>query len=112
MWEYLPLVGIALIFWLLLVRPTSRRQRELRTLQSSLTEGAEIMLTSGIYGTIREVGDDHVRVEIAEGVVIKVVRAAVGQVIAPEDESPVDDTPVEETPNDETIAAERRSEEN
>jgi preprotein translocase subunit YajC len=79
----LPLVAIALLFWLLLVRPASRRQKELARMQASLNVGDEVMLTSGIFGTLRDTDDDHVRVEIAEGVTIKVARGAVGTVAQP-----------------------------
>ena len=50
-------------------------------MQSSLEVGERVMLTSGIYGTLREVGDQTVGVEIADGVAITVARAAVGQVV-------------------------------
>jgi preprotein translocase subunit YajC len=77
----LPLVAIALLFWLLLVRPTSRRRRELTRMQDSLKVGDEVVLTSGVYGTLRELGVEDVRVEIAEGVRIRVARGAVGTVV-------------------------------
>ena len=79
--EFLPLVGIVLLFWLFIIRPQSRRQKELRSMQSSLSVGDEVMLTSGVFATVREVADDHVKVEIAEGVVIKVASGAVGSKI-------------------------------
>jgi preprotein translocase subunit YajC len=79
--EFLPLVGIVLLFWLFIIRPQSRRQKELRSMQSSLSVNDEVMLTSGVFATVREIADDHVRVEIAEGVVIKVARGAVGNKI-------------------------------
>jgi preprotein translocase subunit YajC len=79
----LPLVAIAGLFWLLLMRPAQKRQRELRNMQGSLKTGDEVMLTSGIFGTLRETDDDHVRVEIADGVTIKVARGAVGSVVQP-----------------------------
>nr|WP_221634697.1 preprotein translocase subunit YajC [Nocardioides luti] len=77
-----PLVGIALLFWLLIIRPASKRQKELGRMQSSLKTGDEVMLTSGIFGVLRDTdGDpDHVRVEIADGVTIKVVRGAIGSI--------------------------------
>ena len=80
----LPYVAILAIFWLLLIRPQQRRNRELRSMQRSLSVGAEILLTSGVFATVREIADDHVRVEIADGVLIKVARGAVGAVMAPE----------------------------
>ena len=93
--EFLPLVGIVLLFWLFIIRPQSRRQKELRSMQSSLSVGDEVMLSSGIFATVQEIEDDHVKVEIAEGVVIKVARAAVGSKI----EQHVDEAEAEnETP--------------
>ena len=96
MLELLPLVGIALLFWLFIIRPASRRQKELGRMQSSLAVGDEIVLTSGVYGTVRALEDDHIMVEIATGVAIKVARGAIGSVIAqqPEEDPAVyDDQP-------------------
>jgi preprotein translocase subunit YajC len=76
----LTLVGFALLLWLLLVRPQARRQRELRHMQSTLEVGDEVMLTSGIFGTIRGLDEAVAQVEIANGVTIRVARGAVGQV--------------------------------
>ncbi len=85
----LPLIAIALIFWLLIIRPQSRRQRELRDMQASLSVGDEVILTSGIHGVVRGVDDDVAQVEIASGVTIRVARAAVGIVIPTDaDEQP------------------------
>jgi preprotein translocase subunit YajC len=89
---FLPLIGIALVFWLLVIRPQSRRQRELRDMQSSLDVGERVMLTSGVYGTLREVGDQTVAVEIAPGVTITVARAAVGQIVTATDATETDNT--------------------
>lgn len=80
----LPLVGIALLFWLLLIRPASRRQKALAGMQSALNVGDQVMLTSGFHGTLTGLGDDFVEVAIAEGVTVKVARGAVGSVVAPE----------------------------
>ena len=75
------IVVIAALLWLLMVRPQARRQRELRHMQSTLEVGDEVMLTSGVHGTLRGLDEDVARVEIADGVVIKVARGAVGQVL-------------------------------
>jgi preprotein translocase subunit YajC len=74
-------VGLALLFWLFLIRPQSRRQRELAHMQSTLEVGDDVMLTSGVYGTVRGLEDDAARVEIADGVTIRVARGAVGRVV-------------------------------
>lgn len=82
----LPLIAIALVFWLLIIRPQSRRQRELRDMQASLSLGDEVVLTSGIHGVVRSVDDEVVQVEVASGVTIRVARAAIGIVIPPDND--------------------------
>jgi preprotein translocase subunit YajC len=81
----LPLVGIFLVFWLLVIRPASRRNKEMARLQSDLRVGDQVMLSSGLYGTLRAVGDDPVEVELAEGLVVRVARAAVARVVSEPD---------------------------
>ena len=82
--EFLPLLAVVIIFWLVIVRPASRRQKQLQQLQASLTPGNRIVLASGLYGTVRALDDAKVSVEIADGVVVEVARGAVAAVEAPE----------------------------
>jgi preprotein translocase subunit YajC len=86
----LPLVLIALVFWLLVVRPQRRRQQALTATQSSLEVGTEVMLNSGIYGRVASLEDaTTIQVEVAPGTVLKVTRRAVARVV-PDEPSPVD----------------------
>jgi preprotein translocase subunit YajC len=78
--EFLPLLAILLFFWLLVMRPASRRAKEARALQASLKVGDKIMLTSGIFGTLVELRDDRVLISIASGTEIEVVRPAIASV--------------------------------
>ena len=87
--QLLPLVGILLIFWLLIIRPAQRRNREQLRMQSALEVGQTVVLTSGFYGVLRELLDDRARVELAPGTVVTVARAAVGGVV-PDPDAPVD----------------------
>lgn len=77
---FLPLIGIALLFWYLFVRPAQRRQRDMKGMQRAVSLGDEVMLTSGIFGTVRALEDDKISLEVADGVTLRVVRAAIGQV--------------------------------
>jgi preprotein translocase subunit YajC len=86
------LVGIALLFWVAIIRPGVRRQRELAHMQSTLEVTDEVMLTSGLYGTIRGLDEDVARVEIADGVTIRVARGAIGQLLSEPDPEVADDT--------------------
>jgi preprotein translocase subunit YajC len=80
----LPLVGIALLFWLLIVRPASRRQQRVRSLQQSLEVGNEVVLAAGLYGIIRSVDDDRIGLEVADGVIVTAARGAVLEVVGAE----------------------------
>ena len=88
---FLPLVGIALLFWLLFVRPAQRKQRAMGSMQRALTVGDEVMLTSGIFGTVTALHDDSFSIDVSDGVTLRVLRAAVGNVVTPVARSQDDD---------------------
>lgn len=94
--QLLPLVGILLIFWLLIIRPAQRRNREQLRMQSALEVGQTVVLTAGFYGILRELLDDRVRVELAPGTVVTVARAAVGGIVPdPDALDAADDRPID-----------------
>lgn len=73
----LPILALVLIFWLLLIRPAQRRQRQLHSVQDALAVGDPVLTSAGIFGTVARLEDDKVGLEIADGVVITVARGAV-----------------------------------
>lgn len=86
--QFLPLVLLAILFWLLVLRPARKRQREFSGLQSQLEPGLKVMLASGIHGEIVTTGDDTIGLRIAPDVVVTVARQAVGRIIEPESSMP------------------------
>jgi preprotein translocase subunit YajC len=91
------LIGLVVLALVLFVSQR-RRTADMKQRQANLEPGARIMLTSGIFGTVTAITDDGPSVEIAPGVVITVVRAAVGRII-PADEA-TDDAEAAETSDD------------
>ncbi|WP_181311147.1 preprotein translocase subunit YajC [Nocardioides campestrisoli] len=89
--EFLPLVAIALVFWLLIVRPAGKRQKEIAKLQAALKVGDRVLLSSGIFAVVRETSEDRVRVEIADGVVVEVARGAVAAIEPAAEQSSVEE---------------------
>lgn len=83
LYPLLPVVGIFLVFWLLVIRPAARRSKEVRAVQSSLDVGDKVVTNAGIFGTIARLEEDRVGLEIAEGVVIEVARPAIMAVSVP-----------------------------
>jgi preprotein translocase subunit YajC len=75
--EMLPLVAIFAAMYFLLLRPQRKRQKETRNLQTSLQEGDEIIMASGLYGWISSVEDNYFWVEIAKDTEVRVAKSAV-----------------------------------
>jgi preprotein translocase subunit YajC len=73
----LPIVGIFLVFWLLIIRPASRRQKAMQNVQRSLNVGDHVITSSGFFGHIATLDDDKVGLRIADGVVVTVARQAI-----------------------------------
>jgi preprotein translocase subunit YajC len=78
------LIIIVVLFaamWLFLVRPQRRRQLEQAQLQDSLEPGDEILTAGGIRGTVCEIEDELVHVEIAPRTVVRLDRRAVATIV-------------------------------
>ena len=77
-WESLiPLALIVVVFWLFVIRPARRRQMASAAMQSKLRVGAEVLLTSGIYGRVNELDEESMQLMVAPGVTLRVHRQAV-----------------------------------
>ena len=103
---YVFILVLLALMWFLLIRPQRRRQQEAQQLANSLQVGAEIVTAGGLYGTITEVDEDEVHVEIADGVEVRVAKRAVAGVVSEdedeeEDEGDEEDLEDEEGPADE-----------
>ena len=80
--EMLIMIGIFFaIMYFMIIRPQSKRQKEHKALMDSLTKGDEVVTNGGMMGKIKHVGDDVVKIELAENVVIKVQKHAIGSVL-------------------------------
>lgn len=89
--EFLPFIVIIVLFYFLLIRPQQKRAKQARELQLNLQPGDRVMLTAGLFGTVTEVEETttNIKVEVADGVVVQVVRQAVAQKVV--------ETPAEES---------------
>jgi len=68
--------------WVLLILPQQRRMRQHQAVVASLRAGDEVVTAGGVYGTITSVDEETLAVEVAPGVVLRVLRSAVSQRIA------------------------------
>lgn len=64
------------VMWLFMIRPQQKRQKELNAFRDSLKKGDKVVTVGGIYGTVLEVNDNKVMLEIDKDVKIKVDKAS------------------------------------
>ncbi|WP_244302816.1 preprotein translocase subunit YajC [Leucobacter coleopterorum] len=78
--------GLIAVLIFFMFRNGKKRQKAMQELQSGLRPGAEIMLQSGIYGTVVEINDEENRATIQSGSSTLVVhRNAISQIVTPVD---------------------------
>ena len=87
--------------WFLLIRPQRRRQQAAQHLLTQIGVGKEIVTAGGLFGTVTADEGDEVRVEIADGVEVRIAKRAVAGVVS-EDEEPEEEP--EERPEEEPPA--------
>jgi preprotein translocase subunit YajC len=76
---FLPLIAIVVIFYFLLIRPQTKRQREHKTLLSTLRKGDKVVTNSGMYGTIvgMDEKENKVVLKVAENVKIEFLKSSI-----------------------------------
>ncbi len=78
-------LGLTPLIWLLIlplmyfmvIRPNSKRQKEAQTFRDALKSGDRVITAGGLFGTIREVDDKSVVLEVASKVRIRVLRSQI-----------------------------------
>ncbi len=69
------------VFYFLLIRPQQKRVKEHAELIRSVEPGDDVLTTGGLYGTITTIDGQIAELEIADGVVVRIQRAAVAELI-------------------------------
>jgi preprotein translocase subunit YajC len=69
------------VFYFLLIRPQQKRVKEHAELVRSIEPGDDVLTNGGLYGTITTIDGQIAEMEIADGVVVRIQRAAVAELI-------------------------------
>jgi preprotein translocase subunit YajC len=75
--QFLPLIVIMGIFYVLLILPAQRRQKKTQEMINALKNGDKVITSGGLFGTIVGIEGDAVQIRIADQVKVKVLRSAV-----------------------------------
>jgi preprotein translocase subunit YajC len=81
--QFLPLIGMGLIFWFLIIRPQMRKQKEHAAKIGGLKKGDQVITAGGLLGKVMKVDDIYAEVELAQGVRVKAVKSTIGDIVPP-----------------------------
>ena len=70
------LILIFVVMWFFMIRPQRKQQKELQNFRDSLAKGDKVVTIGGIFGTIVEIKEDSVLMEVDNGVKIRVSKQA------------------------------------
>ena len=69
------------VFYFLLIRPQQKRMREHAELVGSVEPGDDVLTNGGMYGTIVAIDGQVMELEIADGVIVRIQRSAIAELI-------------------------------
>ncbi len=83
---FLPLILIVVVFYFLLIRPQQRRAKQQRELVNSIEENDRVVTIGGLHGTVRQVDEDTIRLEVSPGTTVVCAKQAVSRRIFEDDD--------------------------
>ena len=82
----LPFILVFVIFYLLIIMPSRKKQKRHQDMVGALKPGDKIVTTGGVYGTIMGVKEDRLEVKIAANVKIEITKNSIGAILSPKKE--------------------------
>ena len=74
MWIMLALIFV--VMWFFMIRPQRKQQKELQNFRDSLKKGDKVVTVGGIYGTVDEIKEGTVLINVDKDVKIRVSKNA------------------------------------
>ncbi|WP_321332642.1 preprotein translocase subunit YajC [uncultured Bacteroides sp.] len=69
---WIMLIAMFAIMYFFMIRPQNKKQKEIANFRKSLEVNQRVITAGGIHGKVKEINDDHVVIEIADNVKVKV----------------------------------------
>jgi preprotein translocase subunit YajC len=73
----LPMILMFVILYFLMIRPQMKKAKEHKAMIEALQKGDEVVTQGGVAGRVTKVGDNYVKVEVADNVEISVQKPAI-----------------------------------
>jgi preprotein translocase subunit YajC len=81
--QFMPLILIIVIMYFLILRPQQRKVKQHQEMVKALRRGDTVVTNGGLVGKVTKVIDDnHIEIEISDGVRVRHLRASVSEVRA------------------------------
>jgi len=90
--QFLPLIGLVVLFYFLMIRPQQRRAKQHQAMLAAIKRNDSVVLSSGVIGKVVRVEDSEVGVEIATGVTVKVRKGMITEVTTRGAPAPANDS--------------------
>ena len=90
--QFLPLVAIMVLFYVMILMPQQRRQKEHAAKIGAVKRGDTVVMTNGMIGKVVRVEEAEVGVEIAQNVTVKVVKSMLSEVRSRGEPAPANDS--------------------
>jgi preprotein translocase subunit YajC len=81
--SFLPIIGMVLIFWFLIIRPQMNRQKEHQSKIAAVKKGDQVVTAGGLVGKVLKVDETYVELELGTNVRVKAIKATLGDIIPP-----------------------------
>lgn len=88
---FLPFIAVFLIFYLLVIRPNSKKRKEAEKMIAALKKGDRIVTIGGLYGTIQNVKENTVIIKADDNVKLEFLRSAISTVVTQAKEDKAED---------------------
>lgn len=79
--SFLPLIGIFIVFWFLMIRPQMKQAKERQKMIDAVQKGDEVVTAGGVLGKVAGLEDQYLTLEIADRVEIQVLKSSVQTVL-------------------------------
>ena len=87
----IPIAGMLLVMWLLILRPQMKRQREQQTKIGAVKKGDQVLTGGGLMAKVVKVDENYAELEIAPNVRVKALKSTIVDVVPPGGVAPAND---------------------
>lgn len=74
-----PIVILGGLFYMLLIRPQRRRQRQMTEIRAAVEIGDEVRTVGGIYGRVTDIRDSDIVIDVGGGTTLRIAARAIAE---------------------------------